>query len=81
MDERQQKRLEDELRRWSDTLRMNGDVKTADLIVRAMVVLERKRRSLLIAKELISCAAVYEQQQHKTYLVAALRQAAAILSR
>jgi hypothetical protein len=81
MDERQQKRLEQELRRRSDTLRLNGDVKTADLIVRAIIVLERKRNSPLIAKELISRAAGYEQQQHKTYLVAAMRQAAVILRR
>ena len=80
MDERQQKRLQDELRRWSDTLRLGGDIKHADLIVRASVVLEQKRISPRNAQELISCAAVYEQKPHKTYLVAALRQTAGILN-
>ena len=80
MDERQYKRLQDELRRWSDTLRLNGDIKTADLMVRALAVLEQKRISPRIAKDLISCAAVYEQKPRSTYLVAALRQTAEILN-
>ena len=80
MEARQQKRLQEELRRWSDTLRNVGDTKTADLIVRALVVLEQKRISPRIAAELISCAAAYEQKPHKTYLVAALRDTAAILT-
>ena len=80
MDERQHKLLQDELRRWSDTLRLGGDIKNADLIVRASLVLEQKRISPRIAKELIACAAAYEQKPHKTYLVAALRYTAEILN-
>ena len=80
MDEREYKRLQDELLRWSDTLRLGGDIKNADLIVRASVVLEQKRISPRIAKELFSCAAVYEQKPHKTYLVTALRYTAEILN-
>ena len=80
MDERQYKRLKDELRRWSDTLRLNGDVKTADLMVRALMVLEQKKISPRIARDLISRAAVYEQKPRKTFLIVALRQTAAILN-
>ena len=80
METREQKRLQDELQRWSETCRSIGDTKTADLIVRALVVLNQKRISPRIATELTACAADYDEKPHKTYLVGLLRQTAAILS-
>ena len=79
MEARQQKRLQDELRRWSETFRTLGETETADSIVRALVVLDQKRISPRLATEIVACAAKYEQK-HKPYLVALLRETAAILT-
>ena len=79
MEARQQKRLQDELRRWSETFRNLGETETADLIVRALVVLDQKRISPRLATELVACAAKNEQK-NKPYLVALLRETAAILT-
>ena len=80
MEAREQKILKDELRRWSDTCRSVGETKTAELIGRALMVLDQNRISPRIAMELTACAADYEQKPHKTYLVGVLRQTAAMLT-